>query len=167
MKKTIGSKIFAIAIGLVMLMAVATIISTYHLNRVNGQIKLVSSYYLPLDQHMGEVRAYGLYEIIQFDRLSREKPKALFEDSPAQAQQLLKEIGGCEKNSRSDLMRKVREKFSEIVQRQRIVFELMELCGSEELESATRLVEQGLAEPQVRDDPEQSVEICAIETGNR
>jgi len=162
MKKTIGSKIFAIAIGLVLLMAVATIISTYHLNRVNSQIKLVSTYYLPLDQHMGEVRAYGLYEIIQFDRLSREKPKILFENSPAQAQQLLKEIGGCEKNSRSDLMRKVREKFSDIVQRQRIVFELMELCGSEELESASRLVEQALADPQIRNDPDQNVKFSQL-----
>src|ERR1017187_8125008 len=104
LKKTIGAKIFAIAIGLVLLMAVATFISTYHLSRVNGQIKLVSTYYLPLDQHMGEVRAYGLYEIIQFDRLARQKPNSLFEDSPAQAQQLLKEVGGCEKNSRSELM---------------------------------------------------------------
>ena len=162
MNKTIGSKIYAIAIGLVLLMAVATIISTYHLSRVNGQIKLASTYYLPLDQHMGEVRAYGLYEIIQFDRLSRQKPKALFEDSPAQAQQLLKGIGGCEKNSRNDLMHKVREKFSDAAQRQRIVFELMELCGSEELESAIRLVDQGLSEPQVKNDPDQSVKFAQL-----
>ncbi|HMC13966.1 MAG TPA: adenylate/guanylate cyclase domain-containing protein [Gallionellaceae bacterium] len=162
MKKTIGSKIFAIAIGLVLLMVAATFISSYHLNRVNGQIKLVSTFYLPLDQHMGEVRAYGLYEIIQFDRLSNQKPKSLFEDSPALAQQLLKEIGGCEKNSRSDMLRKVREKFSDAAQRQRVVFELMESCGSEELASATRLVEQGLADPQVRDDPEQSVKFAQL-----
>lgn len=162
LKKTIGAKIFAIAIGLVLLMAVATFISTYHLSRVNGQIKLVSTYYLPLDQHMGEVRAYGLYEIIQFDRLSKQKPNSLFEDSPAQAQQILKEIGGCATKSRSDLMLKVREKFSDKTQRQRVVFELMELCGSEELASATRLVEQGLAEPQVRNDPEQNVKFAQL-----
>ena len=162
LKKTIGAKIFAIAIGLVLLMAVATFISTYHLNRVNAEIKLVSNYYLPLDQHMGEVRAYGLYEIILFDRLARLKPKSLYEDSPAQAQQLLKEMGGCEANSRTALMSKVRENFSEPAQRQRIVFELMELCGSEELASATRLVEQGLAEPQVMNDPEQNVKFAEL-----
>jgi len=162
MNKSIGSKIYAIAICLVFLMAVATIISTYHLSRVNGQIKLVSQYYLPLDQSMGEVRAYGLYEIIQFDRLSREKPKSLFEDSSAQAQQLLKDMGGCEKNSRSEMLLKVREKYSEIAQRQRIVFELMELCGSEELEKATRLVEQGLADPLVRSDPDQSLKFAQL-----
>jgi class 3 adenylate cyclase len=162
MKKTIGAKIFTIAISLVLLMAAATFISTYHLSRVDGLIRLASSYYLPLDQHMGEVRAYGLYEMIVFDRLSKQKPTSLFEDAPAQANQLLREIGGCEKNSRSDLFRKVREKFSNAAQRQRVVFEVMELCGSEELASATRLVEQGLADPEVRNNAEQSVKFAQL-----
>ena len=162
MKKTIGSKIFSIAIGLVLLMALATFISSYHLNRVNHQIKLVSTFYLPLDQHMGEVRAYGLYEIIQFDRLSNQRLKSLYEDSPARARQFLTGIGGCAANSRHDLLLKVQERFSDAARRQRMVFELMDLCGSEELENANRLVEQGLASPQIMGDPEQAVKFAQL-----
>jgi len=162
MKKTIGSKIFAIAIVLVLLMAAATFISSSHLNRVNSQFKLVSTFYLPLDQHMGEVRAYGLYEMIQFDRLSRQKPKSLFEDSPAQAAQLLKEIGGCTANSRTELAHTVREKFSDAGRRQRVMFELMELCGAAELERATHLIDRVLADPKVMADPEQAAKLAQL-----
>ncbi len=162
MRKTIGTKIFAIAIGLVLLMAGATFIASYHLNRVNGQIRLVSAFYLPLDQHMGEVRAYGLNEIIQFDRLSALKSKSLFEEAPAQAQQLLTELGGCKSNSRSALRHKVGERFHDDAQQQRMLFELMELCSAEELENAARLVERGLSEQQVLDDPEQTVKFAEL-----
>lgn len=162
MKKSIGSKIFAIAIVLVLMMAAATFISTYHLNRVNNQIQLVSTYYLPLDQSMGEVRVYGLYEQIQFDRLTNLKPKSLYEDSPDLARQTIKENGGCTTASRREMMRKVREKYSDLAQRQRILFELMDLCGQEELERANALVEKALATPGIKDNTEQAVRFTEL-----
>ena len=162
MKKSIGSKIFAIAIVLVVMMAAATFISTYHLNRVDNQIKLVSSYYLPLDQSMGEVRVYGLYEMIQFDRLTNLKPKSLFADSPDIARQIIKENGGCTADSRREMMHKVHETYADLPQRQRIVFELMDLCGQAELDRASALVDRALATPGITDDTEQAVRFAEL-----
>lgn len=162
MKKSIGSKIFTIAIGLVLLMAAGTFISSYYLNRVNKEVRLVSGYYLPLDQHMGEVRVYELYEMIQFDRFTDMKPKKLFDDTPALAKQFLSDIGGCAANTRREMMSKVREKFSDTVQRRRMVFELMELCGQEELDKATTLIDQALANPAIMGDPDQAIRFTKI-----
>jgi adenylate cyclase len=162
MKKSIGSKIFAIAIGLVLFMAAGTFISSYYLNRVNKEVRLVSSYYIPLDQHMGEVRVYGLYEMIQFDRFTDMKPKKLFEDTPGQAKQFIKDIGGCSANTRREMMARVREKIPDAVQRRRMVFELMELCGQEEMDRASALIEQALANPAVMKDPEQAVKFTRL-----
>ena len=163
MKKSIGSKIFAIAIVLVLLMAAATFISSYHLNRVNNQIKLVSTYYLPLDQNMGDVRVLGLYEQIQFDRLTNLKAKSLYEDSPEVARQIINENKGCTSTSRLEMMRKVREKYTDLAQRQRIMFELLELCGQEELQRADKLVEQARANPAIMGDTEQAVRFAELE----
>ncbi len=162
MKKSIGSKIFTIAIGLVLLMAAGTFISSYYLNRVNKEVRLVSGYYIPMDQQMGEVRVYGLYEMIQFDRFTDMKPKKLFEDTPALAKQFLKNIGGCTANTRREMMAKVREKFPEPVQQRRMVFELMELCGQEELDKTIALVERALATPAIMKDPEQAIKFTRL-----
>jgi len=54
------------------------------------------------------------------------------------------------------------EKYADDAQRQRVLFELMALCGSEELERATRLVEQGLAEQQGMDDPAPTVQLAQV-----
>lgn len=163
MKKTIGSKIFSIAIGLVLVMAAGTFISSYYLNRVNKEIRLVSHYYVPLDQYMSEVRAYGLYEMIQFDRFTDMKPKSLFEEAPAQARQFVKDIGGCATNTRRDIIVKVREKFPDAIQRRRMMFELMELCGQEQLDRATALVEQAFANPAVLKDSEQAIRFAQLQ----
>jgi len=163
MKKTIGSKIFTIAIGLVLLMAAGTFISSYYLNRVNNQGKLVSSYYLPLDQSMSEVRVYGLFEMIQFDRLTNLKPKSLYDDSPEVARQFIKENKGCTTSSRVEMMRRVRAKYSDLAQRQRILFELMNLCGEEELARAAALVEEARASPGIKADTEQAVRFAELE----
>ncbi len=162
MKKSIGSKIFTIAIGLVLLMAAGTFISSYYLNRVDNEVRLVSSYYIPLDQHMGEVRVYGLYELIQFDRFTDMKPKQLFDDAPGQTKQLIKDIGGCAANTRSQMMAKMRARFADAVQRRRMVFELMEQCGQEEMDRAAALIEQALANPAVMKDPEQAIKFTRI-----
>jgi len=160
MKNTIGSKVFTIAIGLVGLMAAVTFISAYNLIRVNGQTSLVSNYYLPLDQYMGEVRAYGFNEVIQFDHLSKAKQKISHEQYAIQAKQLVKNVQSCEVASRQALMDKVRETFTFKSQRQRMVFELMGLCGGLKLESAARLIDRGLAEPQIKNDPEQNMKFA-------
>lgn len=162
MKKSIGSKIFTIAIGLVLLMAAGTFISSYYLNRVDNEVRLVSSYYIPLDQHMGEVRVYGLYELIQFDRFTDMKPKQLFDDAPGQTKQLIKDIGGCAANTRSQMMAKMRARFADAVQRRRMMFELMEQCGQEEMDRAAALIEQALANPAVMKDPEQAIKFTRI-----
>jgi adenylate cyclase len=162
MKKSIGSKIFAIAIVLVLMMAAATSISSYYLNRVNNEIRLVSDYYIPLDQTMGEVRVYGLFEMIQFDRLTKLKPKSLYEDSPQLALQIIKENGGCTTKNRRAMMAKVRETYTDLAQRQRIMFELMESCGQEELGRAATLVEQALAASGIKDNTEQAVRFAQL-----
>ncbi|MDX8400021.1 MAG: adenylate/guanylate cyclase domain-containing protein [Gallionellaceae bacterium] len=163
MKNTIGSKVFTIAIGLVALMTAVTFISAYNLIRVNGQTSLVSNYYLPLDQYMGEVRAYGFNEVIQFDHLPKAKQSLPHEQYATQAQQLIKDVQSCDLASHNALMDKVRDSFTLKSQRQRLIFELMGLCGGLKLESAAHLIERGLAEPQIKNDPEQNMKFAQLQ----
>jgi adenylate cyclase len=76
MRPTISVKIFSIALGLLVLMAIVTGLSAMNLKKVNNEVVALADYYIPLEQRMGAVQSALRDELIQFYRvmqLLREK----------------------------------------------------------------------------------------------
>ena len=76
MRPTISVKIFSIAVGLLVLMAIVTGLSGLNLKKVNNEVVALADYYIPLEQRMGAVQSALRDELIQFYRvmqLLREK----------------------------------------------------------------------------------------------
>ena len=69
MRPTISIKIFGIALGLLVLMAVVTGLSAWNLKKVNNEVIALADYYIPLEQRMGAVQSALRDELIQFYRL--------------------------------------------------------------------------------------------------
>src|SRR6185503_9853532 len=86
MRPTISVKIFGIALGLLILMAVVTGLSTWNLKRVNNEVLALADHYIPLEQRMGAVQSALRDELIQFYRLM-----GLLRDKSADVQTLEEE----------------------------------------------------------------------------
>jgi len=90
MRPTISVKIFSIAVGLLILMALVTGLSGLNLKKVNNEVVALADYYIPLEQRMGAVQSALRDELIQFYRvmqLLREKSTDL--QTLAEERQLL------------------------------------------------------------------------------
>jgi adenylate cyclase len=91
MRPTISVKIFSIAVGLLILMALVTGLSGLNLKKVNNEVVALADYYIPLEQGMGAVQSALRDELIQFYRvmqLLREKSTDV--QTLAEERQLLK-----------------------------------------------------------------------------
>ena len=69
MRPTISVKIFGIALGLLVLMAVVTGLSALNLKKVNNEVLALADYYIPLEQRMGAIQSAVRDELIHVGRL--------------------------------------------------------------------------------------------------
>ncbi|HEY3196986.1 MAG TPA: HAMP domain-containing protein, partial [Nitrospirales bacterium] len=69
MRPTISVKIFGIALGLLILMAVVTGLSALNLKKVNNEVLALADYYIPLEQRMGAIQSAVRDELIHVGRL--------------------------------------------------------------------------------------------------
>ncbi len=163
----ISLKIFGIAVGILLMMIVVTVLSTISLHRVHQQLNLLADYYIELDQHMGDIRAQSLRELIQIERVLHSKTK-LPADSDTVAQTLYKEAGNCEPESLRPVMTKLSGLYPQRGERQLMAYQVNRRCTNARLEQANALVDHALQLPQVREDPSQVARFTGIksELGN-
>lgn len=157
----ISLKIFGIAVGLLVLMIIVTLLSSINLKRVGQQLELLSDYYIELDQLMGDMRAQTLREVIQIERVLHAKPKTTG-DGDAAAANFYKEAGDCNPDALRAVSRKIRQAYTERGERQLMLYRVNRLCTNARLASANALVDQALALPQVRAEPDQVARFTAI-----
>jgi len=69
MRPTISVKIFSIAVGLLVLMAIVTGLSGLNLRKVNNEVVALAAYYVPLEQRMGHIDSAVRDELIHLGRL--------------------------------------------------------------------------------------------------
>jgi len=69
MRPTISVKIFGIALGLLVLMAIVTGLSALNLKKVNNEVLALADYYIPLEQRMGAIQSAVRDELIHVGRL--------------------------------------------------------------------------------------------------
>ncbi|MEP6601146.1 MAG: hypothetical protein ABJB49_04975, partial [Nitrospirota bacterium] len=69
MRPTISVKIFSIAVGLLILMAIVTGLSGLNLKKVNNEVVALAAYYVPLEQRMDHIDSAVRDELIHLGRL--------------------------------------------------------------------------------------------------
>ena len=69
MRPTISVKIFSIALGLLVLMAIVTGLSAMNLKKVNNEVVALAAYYVPLEQRMDHIDSAVRDELIHLGRL--------------------------------------------------------------------------------------------------
>src|SRR5439155_19565320 len=69
MRPTISVKIFSIALGLLVLMAIVTGLSGLNLRKVNNEVVALATYYVPLEQRMDHIDSAVRDELIHLGRL--------------------------------------------------------------------------------------------------
>ena len=99
MKRPISIKIFSIALGLLVLMAIVSGLSSRNLSKANNEILALSTYYIPLEHRMASVKNHVRDQIIHMERLLQlrevktpdmaavEQERQLFEEKGTQADQ--------------------------------------------------------------------------------
>lgn len=67
MRLTIGNKIFAIAAGMTLMMTLATIVSSYFMGNVNGEVRQVAITYIPLSKAIEEIQDHVVEQEIMYE----------------------------------------------------------------------------------------------------
>jgi class 3 adenylate cyclase len=98
MRTSIYAKIFSIAIGLILLMVVVAIASSFLVNRVGDQLRMQSEILIPINDLVAEIEAKVLEQEVQLEHLFRlratpQTAHAEVEDTRARLAALSAEIG--------------------------------------------------------------------------
>ncbi|MBV8030139.1 MAG: HAMP domain-containing protein [Betaproteobacteria bacterium] len=160
MRRPISLKIFGIALGLLVMMACVTLVSSIQVRRLGDQLDFLASYFIQLDQIMGDVRANGLGEIILMERIFTNVPKMSLPAARAAADASVKDAGGCDSNAMRVAGGKIRQSPAPLADQQLVLYELIKLCSDRQLERAGAMVAQARALEAVQADRDQ-VELFA------
>ncbi len=152
-RRPIGHKIYGITGLLLLLMALVTLISSINLGRVDRQMSLLSDYYIPLDQILGDIRYHHLIQGLLLERsLNADSTLTSLPQARKTAQSAAAALGDCEYETYSATSRKLREAIKAPAERALLGFELNRYCGDRKTQLATALVNKALTLPDVLDD---------------
>jgi adenylate cyclase len=149
----ISFKIFGITGLLLMLMALVTLISSINLSRVDRQMTLLSDYYIPLDQILGDIRYHHLLQGLLLERaLAANAPLTSLQQVRKTVQSSAGALGDCAYETYSAASKKLRDSVKDAVDQALLGFELNRYCGDRKTMLATALVDKALTLPYVLDD---------------
>ncbi|MGH8699713.1 MAG: adenylate/guanylate cyclase domain-containing protein [Burkholderiales bacterium] len=101
MRRPISLKVYSIALGLLVLMAVVTGLSARNLRILNNEVAALAGFYIPLDQQIGSVETLVRQQVVHFerilllmqvrdrDRAALEQEKRLFDERGVNADQVI------------------------------------------------------------------------------
>jgi adenylate cyclase len=101
MRRPISLKVYSIALGLLVLMAVVTGLSARNLRILNNEVAALSGYYIPVDQQVGSVETLVRQQVVHFERIllllqarardkaAIEQEKSLFDQRGVNADQVI------------------------------------------------------------------------------
>ena len=154
-RRPISWKIFGIAATLLVMMIVVTLFSSLSLRRVGQQLEFLSSFYITLDQAMGDVRTFTLRELVMIERLLDNRPDLPFAEARKLAATGVSDAADCESGSVRAVLEKAGRTDLSRPNRQLVSYEFVKLCASRRLAIAAKLIEQGLERDLVLLDPAQ------------
>jgi len=153
--RPISWKIFGIAATLLLMMIFVTLFSSLSLRQVGRQLEFLSSFYITLDQAMGDVRTFTLRELVSIERILDNRPDLRFGEARKIAAMGVGDTADCESGSaRSALEKSGRTDLSR-PNRQLVSYEFVKLCASRKMEQAAKLIDDALLRDDVANDPGQ------------
>jgi adenylate cyclase len=154
-RRPIRWKIFGIAATLLVMMIFVTLSSSLSLRRVGQQLEFLSSFYIALDQNMGDVRTFTLRELVMIERLLDNRPALPFAEARNLAAAGVGDTADCENGSVRGLLEKAGRNDLKGADRQLVSYQFVKLCASRKLEAAAKLIDEGLQRDLVLSDPDQ------------
>lgn len=170
-RRPIGLKIFAIAVSLLVLMIIVALSSSMNLKLVRQELVLLSDYYIPLEQMVGDVRAEILREVIQIERVVELRHKdptiGMSQASNDKIMTLFRETGDCDPDALSKVLRSERQANPGLSrgEQQLMSYRVRRLCTNARLNRATALVGQARALKQVMGEPMRVARFTDIKSG--
>lgn len=150
-RRPIGLKIFGIAISLLVLMVAVALSSSYNLNQVGQEIRLLAESYIRVDQAVSEVRVQILREVLTIERLITSKDDQVEIDHtavpPEQVKAIFKQIGDCDPDALRKASREAREKQPTLARGERLLlsYRLRQLCTNDQIVRAGAVVKEALS----------------------
>lgn len=152
-RRPISFKIFGITGLLLILMALVTLISSVNFSRVDRQMTLLSDYYIPLDQTVGDIRYHNLLQGLLLERLLA--VNATLDSLPQMRKKVeasAGELGDCEYQTYSAVSKKLGDSVTTPVDEWLLDFELNSYCANRKIAVATALIDKALTLPYVLND---------------
>jgi adenylate cyclase len=151
-RRPIGLKIFGIALVLLVLMSVVTLISALHQRNVEHELDILASYFIPLDQKMGQVRLYGVGQILVFERLLNSDTIKRLPDAAAIAENTFKQMDGTCAEKLGAQAAKLKSAYPANNDYQQVLYELIKICAEIDIKDATVLIKTALDDPFIKTD---------------
>jgi class 3 adenylate cyclase len=150
----ISFKIFGITGLLLILMALVTLISSINFSRVDRQMLLLSDYYIPLDQTVGEIRYHHLIQGLLLERLlAANAPLDSLPQMRKRVDAAAGDLGDCDYETYSAVTKKLRQGVATPVDEWLLGFELNRYCADRKTAVAMALIDKALTLPYVLNDP--------------
>jgi adenylate cyclase len=161
-RRPLSLKIFGIVAGLLSLMILVTLMSSISLRRVGQQLDFLVKFYIQVDQKMGDLRSYGLSELILIERILQNRPTLSWDAAKAEADKRQKEVGECTFETLRPANASIRKAFVNPADSQAVRFELLKRCAADKLARVEQLVDTALASEFVRQDAEKVARLATI-----
>lgn len=159
----IGLKIFGIAASLLLLMASVTYITTRNLDKLNTHLNLLTNYFIPLDQTIGDVQFTLSLQRLSYERMLTKGIPKTFDEAKKDADKLIREAGGCSRDQLSDASRLARERFADAAYQDLLRYQINGTCGDMKIATAQELIKQSALQIQRSGDPGYSRKFIQIE----
>ncbi len=144
-RRPLSLKIFGIAVILLVLMICVTVISSFSLRQVEGQVSNLSRYYIEIEQKTSEVHVHGLNERILLERMVLDYPKINFAEAQQAVVEQRRKIADCSQPEMRKASAEIRKIFTDRQDRNLVRYELTRLCAGEKLQRVEQLVSEALA----------------------
>lgn len=153
-RRPIGVKILGITFILLILMGIVTYTSNSNLKKLNQELSILSVYYIPLDQALGDLRMNYTAQILAFERVIASHPKKGLEAVRVEGEKLAQGMPSCGRDDVRAFRSKARAMFPSNDQYNMAVYEMQRHCTDHQVNATRELCEKALAMPAVVQSPE-------------
>jgi adenylate cyclase len=150
----IGAKILGITFILLTLMGIVTYTSNTNLKKLNEELYVLSAYYIPLDQALGDLRMNYTLQILSFERVIASQPRKGIEIARQEGEKLARAMPSCGRDDTKTFRAKARAMFPAADQYNMAVYEMQRRCTDVQIDLTRELSEKALSMPVVAQSPD-------------
>lgn len=150
----IGAKILGITFILLILMGIVTYTSNTNLKKLNEELSILSGYYIPLDQALGDLRMNYTLQILSFERVVASHPKKGIEIARREGEKLALAMPSCSRDDAKEFRTKARAMFPAADQYNMAIYEMQRHCTDVQIKLTSELCEKALSTPVVVQSPD-------------